>query len=342
MARAAVKLPGRWPGEWPYGGIVEVRLFGELEAADRGVALAVRGVKQRALLALLALQRGEPVSADRLIDVLWGDGQAANPASALQAQIGQLRRTLGAAAIVTGEAGYTLAVGPDDVDVVRFERLVAKGRRLSEEGDAALASAVLGDALSLRRGEPLAEFADAGFADIERAHLDKLTVAAIETRAEADLMLTAAGHLRERLSSLPVPAALLETKFYVPRSRRGLVPRPRLRERLDRGTASKLTLVSAPAGFGKTTLLTEWLAAGPAAPAGERLAAWLSLDRGDNDPASFWAYVIAAQRPGRHHRRHRAGIRRLPRHRRARCAGRDGVPARSSAAGAACGDRQSR
>ena len=59
-------------------------------------------------------------------------------------------------------------------------------------------------------------------------------------------------------------------------------------------------LVSAPAGFGKTTLLTEWLAAGP--PAGhraaatERLAAWLSLDRADNDPASFWTYVIAALR----------------------------------------------
>ena len=52
----------------------------------------VRGAKQRALL---ALRRGQPVSADRLIDVLWGDGQAANPANALQAQIGQLRPTLG-------------------------------------------------------------------------------------------------------------------------------------------------------------------------------------------------------------------------------------------------------
>jgi len=93
-----------------------------------------------------------------------------------------------------------------------------------------------------------------------------------------------------------VPIALLETKLYVPRSRRGLVLRPRLSERLDRGTASKLVLLSAPAGFGKTTLLTEWLAARPAALAGERLAAWLSLDRGDNDPASFWAYVIAALR----------------------------------------------
>jgi LuxR family maltose regulon positive regulatory protein len=93
-----------------------------------------------------------------------------------------------------------------------------------------------------------------------------------------------------------VPTALLETKLYVPRSRRGLVPRLRLSERLDRGTASRLMLVSAPAGFGKTTLLTEWLAAGPAAPGSERLAAWLSLDRGDNDPVSFWAYVIAALR----------------------------------------------
>jgi len=93
-----------------------------------------------------------------------------------------------------------------------------------------------------------------------------------------------------------VPAALLETKFYVPRSRRGLVSRLRLSERLDRGTASKLMLVSAPAGFGKTTLLTQWLAAGPGAPADKRPAAWLSLDQGDNDPASFWAYVIAALR----------------------------------------------
>ena len=93
-----------------------------------------------------------------------------------------------------------------------------------------------------------------------------------------------------------MPAPLLETKLYVPRSRRGLVPRPRLSERLDRGAASTLMLVSAPAGFGKTTLLTEWLAAGPAGPAGQRLAAWLSLDRGDNDPASFWTYVIAALR----------------------------------------------
>ena len=178
-----------------------MRLFGQLEAADGGVALAVRGAKQRALLALLALHRGEPVSADRLIDVLWSDGLAAKPANALQAQIGQLRRTLGAGAIVTTEAGYALAVGPDEVDVVRFEQLVAKGRRLAEAGEMAQASAVLGEALGLRRGEPLAEFAYAGFADTERAQLDELTLVAIETRAGADLVLGRHGELAGELEA---------------------------------------------------------------------------------------------------------------------------------------------
>ena len=64
---------------------------------------------------------------------------------------------------------------------------------------------------------------------------------------------------------------------------------------LDRGAASKLTLVSAPAGFGKSRLLAEWLA-GTSATGGERSAAWLSLDSGDNDPVTFWSYVIAALR----------------------------------------------
>jgi LuxR family transcriptional regulator, maltose regulon positive regulatory protein len=91
-----------------------------------------------------------------------------------------------------------------------------------------------------------------------------------------------------------MPAPLLETKVYLPRPRADLVRRRRLSERLEAGSAAKLMLVSAPAGFGKTTLLTDWLAAGPASPADARSAAWLSLDRGDNDPTSFWRYVIAA------------------------------------------------
>ena len=168
---------------------MEVRLFGELETVQEGVVVPVRGAKQRALLALLALHHGKPISADRLIDHLWGDGEVANPANALQAHIGQLRRSLGSAAIVTSEAGYALRIGPDDVDVVRFEHLVATGRRLVDAGEVALASTALGEALALRRGEPLAEFAYAGFADVQRAHLDELALEAIEARAGADLVL---------------------------------------------------------------------------------------------------------------------------------------------------------
>ena len=162
----------------------------------------VRGARQRTVLAVLALHRGKPVSADLLIDALWGDGQVANPVNALQAQIGQLRRTLGATAILTSDAGYALGIGPDDLDAACFERLVAKGRRLLEEGEMALASTALGEALQLRRGEPLAEFAYAGFADAERAHLAELTLVAIETRAEAGLALGRHGELAGELEAL--------------------------------------------------------------------------------------------------------------------------------------------
>jgi LuxR family maltose regulon positive regulatory protein len=84
------------------------------------------------------------------------------------------------------------------------------------------------------------------------------------------------------------PASLLETKFFLPRAREGAVPRPRLDGLLARG--SRLTLVSAPAGFGKTTLVASWLAG----EAPGLKAAWVSLDAGDQDPQSFWTYVLTA------------------------------------------------
>lgn len=84
---------------------------------------------------------------------------------------------------------------------------------------------------------------------------------------------------------------LLATKLNVPRLRGGLVERHRLSGRLQRGTQSRLTLISAPAGFGKTTLLVEWLAANAAV---DRAVAWLSLDHTDNDLAPFWSHVIVA------------------------------------------------
>jgi LuxR family maltose regulon positive regulatory protein len=83
---------------------------------------------------------------------------------------------------------------------------------------------------------------------------------------------------------------LLKTKLYVPPARPSLVSRPRLIERLDEGLRAghKLTLLSAPAGFGKTTLLSEWAAARDCP------VAWVSLDEGDTDPVRFWSYVAAA------------------------------------------------
>ncbi len=95
---------------------------------------------------------------------------------------------------------------------------------------------------------------------------------------------------RPESDTLDNAGPLLETKLYVPRLRRGLVARPRLIERLGRGSESTLTLISAPAGFGKTTLLAEWLAAAPA----DQSTAWLSLGQADNHPATFWTYLLTA------------------------------------------------
>jgi LuxR family transcriptional regulator, maltose regulon positive regulatory protein len=81
---------------------------------------------------------------------------------------------------------------------------------------------------------------------------------------------------------------ILATKLYVPRPQPRVVLRPRLTQRLDEDLHRRLTLASAPAGFGKTTLLSEWVAGC------ERPAAWLSLDEGDNDPTRFLSYFVAA------------------------------------------------
>jgi len=82
--------------------------------------------------------------------------------------------------------------------------------------------------------------------------------------------------------------ALLATKLFIPPARVDLVQRSRLTEQLNQSLQQKLTLISAPAGFGKTTLLGEWI------PRSPRCVSWVALDKGDNEPARFWNYVIAA------------------------------------------------
>jgi LuxR family maltose regulon positive regulatory protein len=81
---------------------------------------------------------------------------------------------------------------------------------------------------------------------------------------------------------------LVRTKLFIPRPRKNLVRRPRLVERLNRGLDGKFTLIAAPAGFGKTTLLSEWIPQSPCC------VTWLSLEQSDNDPTRFWTYFIAS------------------------------------------------
>lgn len=96
------------------------------------------------------------------------------------------------------------------------------------------------------------------------------------------------GFLKPVLYNRVVSGSILATKLYIPPQRANVVPRPRLIERLNEGLHHKLILVSAPAGFGKTTLVSEWIADG------RKSAAWLSLDENDNDPARFLIYLIGA------------------------------------------------
>src|SRR5947209_16837183 len=81
---------------------------------------------------------------------------------------------------------------------------------------------------------------------------------------------------------------VLVTKLFIPRPRPNVVPRPRLIERLNDSLHGSLSLISAPAGFGKTTVVSEWVARCG------RPTAWLSLDDGDNDPARFLLHLVAA------------------------------------------------
>jgi LuxR family maltose regulon positive regulatory protein len=93
---------------------------------------------------------------------------------------------------------------------------------------------------------------------------------------------------RAHLTSPQIP--LLTTKLYIPPARpaSSIVPRPRLVQRLNQDLHHKLSVIAAPAGFGKTTLLSEWI------PQSEQCITWVSLDEGDNDPTLFWAYFITA------------------------------------------------
>jgi DNA-binding SARP family transcriptional activator len=101
---------------------------------DGGPTTPVAGGKLQSLLAMLALAVPHAVSDDRLVDELWGDDPPAKPVNALQALVSTLRRLLGGGAVVREGAGYVLRVSPDQVDAVRFERLVGSAREAAAGG----------------------------------------------------------------------------------------------------------------------------------------------------------------------------------------------------------------
>jgi DNA-binding SARP family transcriptional activator len=165
---------------------VEFRVLGPLELVEGGRVLKLGGVRQRTLLALLLTRANQVVSVDALIDALWDSRPPSAAANALQYHVSQLRKLLGdSETIVTREPGYSIRVAPDELDLLRFERLVAEAEQAPPERAAQL----LRDALELWRGPPLADLADEPFAQQEILRLEELRLTALEQRLEAELTL---------------------------------------------------------------------------------------------------------------------------------------------------------
>ena len=163
---------------------MEFRTLGPLEVIAEGRPVALGGAKQRALLAVLLLHSNEVVSRDRLIDELWGASPPDTARAALQVYVSQLRKALGRDLILTQPPGYLVRVSDGELDLHRFEQLVAAAR--AEEP--VQAARLLREGLALWRGAPLAELGDS-FAPAERARLEEQRLAALEQRVEADLAL---------------------------------------------------------------------------------------------------------------------------------------------------------
>jgi predicted ATPase/DNA-binding SARP family transcriptional activator len=180
---------------------MEFRLLGPLEVTEAGGRVVDAGrPAQRALLALLLLNANRVVPLQTICDGLWGDAPPPSAANSVQVYISRLRKVLGADLPLTMVArGYRLEVPPETIDVVLFERLAADGGSALERGDPAAAVITLRAALDLRRGPPLAEFAEIPFAAAERARINRLVRLAEENHAEARL---AAGQHHELVGDL--------------------------------------------------------------------------------------------------------------------------------------------
>ena len=169
---------------------MEFRILGPVEALDHeGRSLELPRGRPRALLALLVVQGGEAISADRVIEELWGDKLPANPHNAVQVVASRLRKAIGSDVVLSGASGYGLRLEPGERDSDRFEELLTKGRVELGHGDAAGAAETLRTALGLWRGPALADVRFERFAQAEIARLEELRLACSEARIDADLAL---------------------------------------------------------------------------------------------------------------------------------------------------------
>ena len=193
-------------------GAVEFRILGPLEVWHEGQPIQIRGAKERALLAVLLLDAGEPVSVDRLVDELWGESPPATARKSLQVRVAGLRRALRDDVVLTRGDAYVVRVEPHQLDLHRFEQLLSDASGAVSRGDPSAAVATLREALALWHGPPLADFAYESFAQPAIARLEELRLHALELRLEAQLDLglhaeviaeleglVAAHPLRERL-----------------------------------------------------------------------------------------------------------------------------------------------
>ena len=169
---------------------MEYRILGELEVENDGRAVELGGPRQRALLTNLLLHASEVVSADRLIEDLYGANPPATAAKTLQAHISRLRKALGAGwPLRTRGGGYVLELSAGELDAERFSTLLEEGRQSLAEGEAEQAVATLERALALWRGPPLADVVYAEFAQGEVARLDELHLTAVEELIDARIAL---------------------------------------------------------------------------------------------------------------------------------------------------------
>jgi len=178
--------------------VLQFRILGPLEVERDGELVRLGGKKQRALLALLLVHAGELMSADRLVDELWGEQPPRTALTSLQNNISQLRKALGAEVVATQTPGYVLKVDDSGLDALRFERLVAQAKERQPRDRAR----VIREALAMWRGPPLADFAYEGFAQGAIHRLEELRLVALEDRIDADLDIGMHAEIVAELESL--------------------------------------------------------------------------------------------------------------------------------------------